>query len=101
MPTNQELTRPTIPDSSTSFRSAADPDGELRAKSPDEQHLRTRVQQALVDAGIGTEDLTIEIVEDRVNVRGFVADHEELVRVGDVIRELPEVGEVYEQLAVR
>ena len=73
----------------------------LRAKSPDEQHLLTRVRQALVDAGIGTEDLTIDIVEDRVNVRGLVASHEELVRTGDVIRELPEVREVYEQLAVR
>ena len=74
---------------------------ELRARSPDEQHLLTRVQQALVDAGIGTEDLTIDIIEDRVNVRGLVASHDELVRIGDVIRELPEVREVYEQLVVR
>ena len=74
---------------------------DLRAKSPDEQHLLTRVQQALVDAGIGTEDVTIDIVDGRVDVRGFVASHDELVRDGDVIRELPEVRAVDEQLAVR
>lgn len=101
MPTNQDLASHTIPDPSTGFRAGSDDDGDMSAAAADEQHLLMRVQQALVDAGIGTEDLTIDVQQDRVNVRGFVASHEERAKVGDVIRELPEVREVYEQLVVR
>ena len=101
MPTNQDLASHTIPDPSTGFRAGSDDDGDMSAAAADEQHLLMRVQQALDDAGIGTEDLTIDVQQDRVNVRGFVASHEERAKVGDVIRELPEVREVYEQLVVR
>ncbi|MBV8756619.1 MAG: BON domain-containing protein [Deltaproteobacteria bacterium] len=101
MPTNQDLASHTIPDPSSGFRAGSDDDGDMSAASPEEQRLLVRVQQALVDAGIGTEDLTIDIQQDRVNIRGFVATHEEGVKVGDVIRDVPGVLEVYEQLVVR
>lgn len=72
----------------------------LSTRSPAEQHLLTRVRQALANAGIDTEHLTIEVVQDRVNVSGLVADHDELVRVPDVIRDLEGVREVYDALQV-
>ena len=80
MPTNQDLASHTIPDPSSGFRAGAEDDGDMSATAPDEQHLLMRVRQALVDAGIGTEDLTLDIEQDRVNVRGFVASHQLAVR---------------------
>jgi hypothetical protein len=100
MPTNQDLARKTVPDAATGFRDAHEPDDILSARSPDEQHLLTRVRQALVKAGIDTEHLTIEVVQDRVNISGLVTDHDELVRVPDVIRDLEGVREVYDALQV-
>jgi osmotically-inducible protein OsmY len=100
MPTNQDLARKTVPDAATGFRDAHEPDDVLSTRSPDEQHLLTRVRQTLVNAGIDTEHLTIEVVQDRVNVSGLVADHDELVRVPDVIRDIEGVREVYDVLQV-
>jgi hypothetical protein len=39
-------------------------------------------------------------VQDRVNISGLVADHDELVRVPDVIRDIEGVREVYDALQV-
>ena len=99
MPTNQDLARKTVPDTSTGFRDAANGQA-LSSRSPDEQRLLMRVRQALVNAGIDTEHLTIEVVHDRVNISGLVADHDELVRVPDVIRDIEGVREVYDALQV-
>lgn len=100
MPTNQDLARKTVPDAATGFRDAYGPADDLSTRSPDEQHLLTRVRQVLANAGIDTEHLTIEVVQDRVNVSGLVTDHEDLVRVPDVIRDIEGVREVYDVLQV-
>jgi hypothetical protein len=100
MPTNQDLARKTVPENGTGFRDATGGDDVLSTRSPEEQHLLMRVRQALVNAGIDTEHLTIEVIQDRVNVSGLVADHDELVRVPDLIRDIPGVLEVYDTLQV-
>lgn len=100
MPTNQDLAHKTVPDAGTGFGEATGGGDVLSTRSPDEQHLLTRVRQALVSAGIRTEHLTIDVVGDRVDVTGLVADHDDLVRITDVIRDLPGVREVYDDLQV-
>jgi osmotically-inducible protein OsmY len=100
MPTNQDLARKTVSDPATGFRDATGNGGVLSTRSPEEQHLLMRVRQALVGAGIETEHLTIEVIQDRVNVSGLVKDHDELVRITDTIRDLEGVLEVYDDLQV-
>lgn len=100
MPTNQDLARKTVPDAATGFRDATGGDDVLSTRSPEEQKLLMRVRLALVNAGVDTEHLTIEVIQDRVNVTGLVADHDELVRVPDVIRDIEGVREVYDALQV-
>jgi len=99
MPTNQDLARKTVPDAATGFRDATG-DAAFSTRSPQEQRLLTRVRQALVSAGVDTGHLTIDVVQDRVNVTGLVANHDELVRVPDLIRDLEGVLEVYDVLQV-
>jgi osmotically-inducible protein OsmY len=72
----------------------------FRAMDPAEQELYDDVHDALLDAGIDTTPLHIEVDRDRVILRGQVHDHEALLRIPGIVGDVPGVSAVIDQLVI-
>lgn len=68
--------------------------------TPQEQALFDDVHDALLEAGIDTTPLHIEVDRDRVILRGQVIDHETLLRAPGIVGDVPGVTAVIDQLVI-
>lgn len=100
----EDIIRATVPDPDTSWRPTTEEERRafegFRALDPEEQRLHDRVHDTLLEAGIDTMPLDIEIDRDRVILRGKVRDHRLLDRIPDLVRTVEGVGTVIDQLVI-
>ena len=103
-PTYDEITRRTVANPDSSFRPTPEQEKQaregFRALDADEQKLHDRVQQALATSGVKLDGVVVEVERDQVTVRGQVRDAQALSRIPDVIRGVPGVADVRDQLVI-
>jgi hypothetical protein len=96
--TYDEIVRKTVVDPDSSFRPSAEQVKQayegFRALDPDEQALQQRVEAALAGRG----DITVEVTKDRVTLRGRVRNASDLTDIPELVRGVPGVGSVDDQL---
>jgi len=100
----EEIVRATVPDPDTSWRPTVEEEESayegFRAMDPEERRLCEDVHDALLEAGIDTMPLKIEIERDRVILRGNVVDTATMARIPEIVREVEGVGSVIDQLVI-
>ncbi len=99
-----DITRNTVPEPDSSYRPTADQEraafaGE-RILSSDERVLHDAVSSALGGSGLDVSDVTIEIDDARVTLRGRVAAIHLLPRIEAVVRNVASVGDIVDLLVV-
>jgi hypothetical protein len=102
--TYDEIVRATVPDPDSSWRPSVEQEHRayegFRAMDPEEQRLCHRVHDTLLEAGIDTTLLKIEIDRNRVILRGQVRDRIALTKAPELAREVEGVGSVIDQLVM-
>ncbi|MDB4955015.1 MAG: hypothetical protein JWO36_2584 [Myxococcales bacterium] len=101
-PSYDDITRKTVPNLDSSFRPTREQEQQaregFRALDADEQQLADSVQRALAASGV--RGVTAEVERNRVTLRGQVRDAQELARIPDLVRSVPGVGDVIDQLVI-
>jgi hypothetical protein len=102
--TYDEITRRTVPEPDSSFRPTKDQEraafeGE-RIMSSDETALYDRVSDALRGSGLDISEVSIEVDRTTVTLRGRVADHHLLPLLENVVRDIPDVGDIVDLVVV-
>lgn len=103
--TYDEITRKTVPDPEGSWR--PDPstvkaanEGGYQALDKDEQDLHDRVRDALIAHGIDTSRIAIEVLRDRVTLRGTVTKGQRLDQIEMAVCAVSGVGELVDWLVL-
>ena len=99
-----DITRQTVPEPDSSFRPTKDQEraafeGE-RIMSSDENALYERVSTALRNSRLDISEVSIEIDRSRVTLRGRVDDHHTLPLLENVVRGVPDVGDIVDLVVV-
>lgn len=102
--TYDEIVRKTVPEPDSSWRPSPEQVQEAyeghRALDADEEALLARVRTALTAGGIDPDRLAIEVERDKVTLRGEVPDTRQLNRAPEIVRSVPGLGELVDQLVV-
>ncbi len=99
-----EITRSTVPEPDSSFRPTVEQEraalaGE-RHLSADERLLHDAVAKAVRRSGLDVEDVWIEVEGSRVTLRGRVAGAQFLPKLEEVVRGIPDVGDIVDLVVV-
>jgi Flp pilus assembly secretin CpaC len=98
-----DIVRETVVDPDSSQRPTKEQERDSvtgpRSLRPDEQALEARVRQALTHLGIA--DIAVEVVDERVALRGSVPTAELAMRASDAASAVPGVEQVDNQLVVK
>ena len=99
-----EITRKTVPEPDSSFRPTKDQEraafeGE-RILSSDEAELHAKVAEALRSSGLDLSEVSFEIDRTRVTLRGRVDDHHVLPMLENIVRDVPDVGDIVDLVVV-
>src|SRR5690349_2813903 len=89
-----EITRKTVPDPEGSWRPSPNQvqdalTGGYKALDADEQDLHDRVRDALVNAGVDTSRIAIEVARERVTLRGTVTQGSRLDQIERAVNAVP------------
>ncbi len=100
-----EITRKTVPDPEGSWRPSPDQvtqafTGGYKALDEDEQDLHDRVRDALIAEQIDTSRISIEVLRERVTLRGTVTPGHRLDRIENVVASVAGVSELVNWLVI-
>ena len=99
-----EITRATVPNPDSSFRPSEEQEKRAfegyRSLDVDEQKLAEAVHDALLEAGMDSSNLQIEIDRDRVILRGKVRDREAMMKIPVIVGQVDGVRAVVDQLVI-
>lgn len=102
--TYEDIARATVPDPDSSWRPSVAEERRafqgFRAMEPAEQALWDEVHDALLEAGVDTTPLHIEVDRNRVILRGQVHDQEALMRIPSIVGDVAGVTAVIDQLVI-
>ncbi len=100
----EDITRATVPNPDSSWRPSVAEERRAfegyRAMDPAEQVLFDAVHDALLAQGIDTTTLHVEVDRDRVILRGQVIDHETMMRIPGIVKDVDGVHAVIDQLVI-
>ena len=99
-----EITRATVPNPDSSFRPSEEQEKRAfegyRSLDVDEQKLAEAVHDALLEAGMDSSNLQIEVDRDRVILRGKVRDREAMMKIPVIVGQVDGVRAVVDQLVI-
>jgi osmotically-inducible protein OsmY len=99
-----EITRATVPEPDSSWRPSEEQEKRakegFRALDVDEQKLSEAVHDALLEAGMDSSTLHIEVDRDRVILRGQVRDRESMMKIPAIVGQVDGVRAVVDQLVI-
>lgn len=103
-PSYDDITRRTVPEPDSSFRPTKDQEraafeGE-RVLSSDERALYDKVSNALRSSRLDISEVSIEIDGTKVTLRGRVTDHHTLPLLENVVRDVPDAGDIVDLVVV-
>src|SRR5262245_4896270 len=102
--TYEDITSATVPNPDSSWRPSVSEERRAfegyRAMEPAEQELFDDVHDALLEQGIDTTPLHIEVDRDRVILRGQVIDAETMMRIPGIVKDVDGVRAVIDQLVI-
>ncbi|MBA3461357.1 MAG: BON domain-containing protein [Deltaproteobacteria bacterium] len=99
-----EITRSTVPEPDSSFRPTQDQEraafeGE-RILSSEEAELHSKVADALRSSGLDIPEVSFEIDRTKVTLRGRVDDHTVLPLLENIVRDVPDAGDILNLVVV-